>query len=51
VNFVLPVGLHSYAFGAGNIVSWMLVVAAVEALYVGASYLRYGARRLAVQPI
>ncbi|HUW84539.1 MAG TPA: cytochrome c biogenesis protein CcsA [Phycisphaerae bacterium] len=50
VNFVLPVGLHSYAFGAGNIVSWMLVVAAVEALYVGVGYLRYGSRRLAVQP-
>lgn len=51
VNFVLPVGLHSYAFGAGNIVSWMLAVAAAEALYVGVSYLRYGSRRLAVQPV
>jgi ABC-type transport system involved in cytochrome c biogenesis permease subunit len=47
VNFVLPFGLHSYAFGSGNIVTWMVVVATVEALYVSAAYLRYGSRRSA----
>jgi len=50
VNFVLPIGLHSYAFGSGNIVRWMLVVAVTEALYVAVGYLRYGSRRVADLP-
>jgi cytochrome c-type biogenesis protein CcsB len=34
VNYVLAAGLHSYGFGSSNLVSVMLVIAAVEAAFV-----------------
>ncbi|MFQ6048360.1 MAG: cytochrome c biogenesis protein [Phycisphaerae bacterium] len=51
VNFVLPIGLHSYAFGAENIVLlWMALVAGAEALFVGVGYLRYGGKQRTTEP-
>ena len=34
VNFVLTTGMHSYGFGDSPIVTWMVVVAVVEAAFV-----------------
>jgi hypothetical protein len=34
VNFVLASGLHSYGFGGGAVVQWMLGVAAIEAIFL-----------------
>jgi ABC-type transport system involved in cytochrome c biogenesis permease subunit len=36
VNFVLASGLHSYGFGSSAVVRWLLIVAAAEALFLGA---------------
>jgi len=47
VNFVLPIGLHSYAFGSGDIVMWMSLAAAAEAALVTACYVRYSRGALA----
>jgi len=49
VNFVLPIGLHSYAFGSADIVMWMSLAAAAEATFVTACYVRYARRALARQ--
>ena len=49
VNFVLPIGLHSYAFGSGDIVMWMSLAAAAEAALVTACDVRYSRRALARQ--
>jgi len=35
VNFVLGVGLHSYGFGDSPVLAWMILVAAVEAGFLG----------------
>ncbi len=34
VNFVLTAGLHSYGFGGSGVVRWMLIVAALEGLFL-----------------
>ena len=39
VNYVLAAGLHSYGFGGASVVRWMMVVAAVEGLFLGVGYL------------
>jgi cytochrome c-type biogenesis protein CcsB len=44
VNFVLASGLHSYGFGGSGVVRWMLVLAAVEGLFLGVGYLSQSAR-------
>jgi ABC-type transport system involved in cytochrome c biogenesis permease subunit len=35
VNFVLTTGLHSYGMGDSPVVTWMVIVAAAEALFLG----------------
>jgi ABC-type transport system involved in cytochrome c biogenesis permease subunit len=40
VNFVLASGLHSYGFGESNVVIGMAVVAAVEAAFIAAGWVR-----------
>ena len=50
VNFVLPIGLHSYASGSSEIVTWLALVATAEATFVAACYLRYARRRADTQP-
>ncbi|HXH27468.1 MAG TPA: cytochrome c biogenesis protein CcsA, partial [Candidatus Polarisedimenticolia bacterium] len=53
VNFVLSSGLHSYGFGGSGVVRWMLVLAALEALFIGVGAMAEGAaagkRRLPAQ--
>ena len=34
VNFVLTAGLHSYGFGGGGVVRWMVAVALLEAAFL-----------------
>jgi len=46
VNFVLPIGLHSYAFGSADIVMWMAWAAVAEAVFVTACYVPYLRRGL-----
>ncbi len=51
VNFVLASGLHSYGFGGSGVVRWMLILAAVEGLFLGVGYLSQssGARSPALE--
>jgi ABC-type transport system involved in cytochrome c biogenesis permease subunit len=39
VNYVLGAGLHSYGFGGSGVVRWMLAIAALEVLFLGAGFL------------
>jgi cytochrome c-type biogenesis protein CcsB len=41
VNFVLSSGLHSYGFGDSPVVTWMVIVAAVEAAFIAWGWLAY----------
>jgi ABC-type transport system involved in cytochrome c biogenesis permease subunit len=41
VNYVLAAGLHSYGFGGASVVRWMLVVAALEGLFLGVGHLAH----------
>jgi cytochrome c-type biogenesis protein CcsB len=45
VNFVLASGLHSYGFGSSAVVRWLLGVAAVEAIFLGAGTFVHLSRR------
>ena len=38
VNYVLAAGLHSYGFGSSNLVTIMMVIAAVEVAFLGAGW-------------
>jgi cytochrome c-type biogenesis protein CcsB len=38
VNYVLSAGLHSYGFGSGGVVQWMMGVALAEAAFLVAGY-------------
>lgn len=45
VNFVLGTGLHSYGMGDSPIVTWMVLVALLEAAFLGWSIYAYRLRR------
>jgi cytochrome c-type biogenesis protein CcsB len=45
VNYVLGAGLHAYGAGGAGVVRWMLVVASVEALFLGAGFFAKSAGR------
>ena len=45
VNYVLTAGLHSYGFGGASVVRWMLIVAAIEALFIAVGYLAHSTVR------
>ena len=49
VNYVLASGLHSYGFGDSPVVFWMIVVALIEAAFVGVGWW-FAARRRADLP-
>ena len=51
VNFVLASGLHSYGFASSRLVGWMLAIAAVEALFVGAGGWAYARNRRRSGPV
>jgi ABC-type transport system involved in cytochrome c biogenesis permease subunit len=50
VNFVLSTGLHSYGMGDSPVVTWMIIVAVVEAAYVGWGWLAYRRQHASPQP-
>ncbi len=35
VNFVLGIGLHSYAFGKGAVVKWLLTIGCIQLVFIG----------------
>jgi cytochrome c-type biogenesis protein CcsB len=41
VNYVLGTGLHSYGFGDSPVVTWMVIVALVEAAFLGWGWVAY----------
>jgi len=41
VNFVLTTGMHSYAMGDSPVVKWMVLVAVVEAIFLGWGLVAY----------
>jgi cytochrome c-type biogenesis protein CcsB len=41
VNFILTQGLHSYGFGGGSLVRWMIGVAIAEAFFLVVGWLSY----------
>ncbi len=45
VNFVLTSGLHSYGFGGSSVVRSMLIVAAIEGLFLACGFLAHAASR------
>jgi cytochrome c-type biogenesis protein CcsB len=45
VNFVLTAGLHSYGFGSSSVVTWLLLVAVLEAVFIGAGFAARSWRR------
>lgn len=49
VNYVLTAGLHSYGFGGASVVRWMMIVAAVEGLFLGVGYLATSTSRRALE--
>jgi cytochrome c-type biogenesis protein CcsB len=49
VNFVLGTGLHSYGMGDSPVVTWMIIVAVVEAAFVGWGWLSHRKQQLPVE--
>jgi ABC-type transport system involved in cytochrome c biogenesis permease subunit len=47
VNFVLASGLHSYGFGSSNLVKIMMLIAAVEVIFLAAGWAAVRRRRAA----
>ncbi|MEK7799467.1 MAG: cytochrome c biogenesis protein CcsA, partial [Acidobacteriota bacterium] len=45
VNFILAAGLHSYGFGGSSVVRSMLIVAAIEGLFLACGFLAHAASR------
>ena len=45
VNYVLAAGLHSYGFGDSPVVTWMIIVGAVETAFVVWGWLAYRRQR------
>jgi ABC-type transport system involved in cytochrome c biogenesis permease subunit len=45
VNYVLGVGLHSYAFGTGAVVRYLFIIGGADLLLIGFCALVYGLRR------
>jgi cytochrome c-type biogenesis protein CcsB len=45
VNFVLTAGLHSYGFGGSSVVRSMLIVGAIEGLFLACGFLAHAANR------
>ena len=39
VNFVLTAGLHSYGFGSSSVVTWLVLVAAAEGVFIASGFL------------
>ncbi len=53
VNFVLTAGMHSYGFGGAGVVRWMLIVAALEGLFLFMGLMSHvaGTRKLRGAPV
>jgi len=52
VNYVLGIGLHSYGFGTGAVVRYMLIIGAIDLLVVGLCFVVYAVRGgLQVRPV
>ena len=49
VNYVLTAGLHSYGFGGASVVRWMMIVAALEGLFLGVGYLATSTSRRSLE--
>jgi cytochrome c-type biogenesis protein CcsB len=47
VNYVLGTGMHSYGFGDSPVLKWMVIVALVEAAFLGWAFIAYRRRALA----
>jgi cytochrome c-type biogenesis protein CcsB len=45
VNFVLGIGLHSYAFGKGAVARWLLTVGCIQLILTGVAVVTYLLRR------
>jgi hypothetical protein len=41
VNYVLAAGLHSYGFGGGRVVQWMLILICAEVLYLAVGFVAH----------
>ena len=50
VNYVLGIGLHSYAFGTGGVVIWMYRIAAIDLALIGACSIVYLTMRKLLAP-
>jgi cytochrome c biogenesis factor len=47
VNYVLAAGLHSYGFGGGGVVQWMLILICAEVLFLGVGFVAHRRNLLA----
>ena len=51
VNYVLSAGLHSYGFGSGGVVEWMVGIGVLELLFLGGGYLAHRKNTAAYGPL